>query len=332
MIELPRHALDTFTRCPRKFYYRFVLGLEEKTEPDYITIGNYFHGGMKEFYTTWADGPILLTDDAVADLFRAGIKDVSDGAHPELETLAFDMLWYWWQSDICKQELDEIDKVLAIEETFGLIVHDTVIPWTPDVIVRRKAGNLAIIDHKTTGNIKDSLAFLPADPQLRRYALGGWRKFNEIPWLSYNLHSRSLPPDYVDINGNRPYALTKTGRESTRNTDPLNYIRRENMIFTPKQLEATHNEILGQLIDFDAAGMVANYSRRFIKGGSYGCSTCPYYRPCTREFDGNALDGITLKMYYKTEVPESAVQTDIRATGHESQESEDSGEVVGVNV
>ena len=170
-IIVPRHALDEWTRCHRKWYYSQKLGLEPKSLPENMVIGNMVHKRAAAGYAHQAKGGEFL-EAALTQEF-----DADEGETLELVMLANDMVEYWWENQ-GKQQL--YAEVVATEETFYLEAGPYLIPWTADLIARRPTGELVIVDHKTVGNVRDAVAFLPIDFQMRRYAAGGFQKFGEV--------------------------------------------------------------------------------------------------------------------------------------------------------
>lgn len=286
MLKLPRHNIEVFARCGRKWYYRYKLGLVPKQLPEHLIIGSLFHLGAAKAFKTGECPTEFDTEDLSYTM--------------EQYNLVLDMLRYWWLNS-GKEQYENVAEILAIEKTFYLKVGDYGIPATPDLVYRHKDGQIVIVDHKTVGNIKDALGFLAIDPQMKRYAATIYQEYGEIPEIEYNMIRRDLPPDYIDAVGEMPYSLTKTGRKSTKTTNVIDYLRLERLLFTPKQIEATKDELHDIILDLEQAIQNNRFTRRVIKGGSYGCSSCEFFGPCVREADGNKLDGITLKQYYTEE-------------------------------
>lgn len=309
---IPRHSLDDWTRCHRKWYYKNKLGLLPKEDPENIIIGNMVHAGLAAGYRRLyiVSGESIAPwygDHNIHFYFLSGVRFgldrymLENPASQPFRVLAEDMCTYWWYNQGVANVYDEI---IAIEETFYLEIGDKyLVPWTADLIARRPTGQLVIVDHKTVGNVRDAVGFLPMDFQMRRYAAGGFQKFVEIPEIDYNMIRRELPPSFRREDGVQPYGLTPSGRPSTRSSNPADYLQFHRLLFTPKQITATMAEIEGDIADMEHAEQTKFYARSEIKGGYNGCPGCPYFGPCTREFDGNKLDGITLALQY-TKDPE----------------------------
>ena len=65
-VELSATALDSYLKCPLRFYYRYVLGLREKEEAgeeiEQYDIGNIVHGILKSFFEPMV-GKVLTEND-----------------------------------------------------------------------------------------------------------------------------------------------------------------------------------------------------------------------------------------------------------------------------
>lgn len=282
-------ALETFQRCRRKFKYRYVLGLEPKTRPDYMDIGSGFHAGVAGGYREYASRKhfVEIAHKAFAEWLNT---DDAKGFNRENVALVEDMIKFWWEHEGTTQDYSEI---VTVEEHLPYSLPDgRRVRCTPDLIARRRdSGRLVLTDHKTVGLVSETLAFLPLDFQLRLYTLQVWRKYGELPEVDYNMVRRELPPDFVRLDGTMPYALTPTRKPSKRSKDPADYVRRERQTFTERQLLTFETELLNIVRDVDQE---ANYTRAVIKNGASACGSCPYLAQCTRELDGKKLDAITL--------------------------------------
>lgn len=291
MKELSMSALETFQRCRRKFYYRYVLGLIPKETPEYMAIGSAFHAGVAGGYREYASRKHFV--EIAQQAFREWLNtDDARGFNPDDRGLVEDMIKYWWEHEGITQDYSEI---VSVEEhlPYQIPGTDRYIRCTPDLLARRSdSGRLVLTDHKTVGGVNEALAFLPLDFQLRLYTLQTWRRYGELPEIDYNMVRRELPPDFMRADGQMPYALTPTGKPSKRSADPKDYIRRERQTFTEKQLLTFEKQLLAIVNDVDGED---DYTRTVIKNGATACSGCKYLTQCTRELDGGKLDGITLK-------------------------------------
>lgn len=301
-MDLSMSMLDEFLRCRRKWYYHYGLGFEGKDSPDYIWIGSAFHAAVAAAYARFI-GENGLNIDHFLTAAHLGL-DAWVSANPQFPLdklgLVHDMIDYWWHHDGAARALD-YDSVLSVEQHIPLKVGDHVIRCTPDLIARTKNRKLIVPDHKTVGDIRDSLAFLPLDFQLKCYALTVWDEYGEIPEVHYNMVRRELPPDYErvwDLSYEKPYLLTPTGRKSTRSCDPKDYLRYEVLTYTAKQLIEFSRELNEIVAELTEAIEKKRFVRSRSKAGAFGCGGCSYLAACTREADGEKLDGITISLEF----------------------------------
>lgn len=297
--------ISEFQRCRRKWYYHHGLGLEPKDLPDYIGLGSAVHAGIANIYAHYAE---CTADSLLAYGFALrGValwlneNDDAKKFNKEQVELVIDMIDYWWWHQGKKMIYKEI---VAVEEHIPLKIGKYEIRCTPDLVAKRADGKLVVVDHKTVGTIGDSLAFLPLDFQLKCYALTVWDKYGAVPELDYNMIRRELPPDFIrTADGSTPYALTKTGRQSTRSCDPTDYVRLERQVFTPESLMSFAENLEIDILEIEHAIETGRFPRSVSKAGAFGCGGCPYLAQCTRQLDGHALDGITLGLEFNLREP-----------------------------
>lgn len=290
MKELSMSSLDTFQRCRRKYYYRYIMGLVPKGKPEYMDIGSGFHAGVAGGYREYGSRAHFV--EIAQQAFREWLntKDAA-GFNNDNIPLVEDMIAFWWENEGRHQEYAEI---VSVEEHMPYqfpYADPRQIRCTPDLMARRsESGRLVLVDHKTVGGVHEALAFLPLDFQLRLYTLQAWRKYGELPEVEYNIVRREVPPGF----GHRPVRRNKDGAVSKNNAsmDPADYVRRVTLKFTEKQLLTFENELLDIVHDVDSED---DYTRSVVKSGATACGGCPYLTQCTMELDGKPLDGITLK-------------------------------------
>lgn len=309
--ELSMSMLLNFARCRRKWMYRYKMGLVPKTLPEYIPIGSAFHASVAQLYRAWKSlGHQPTPALAFANIGLNAWLAENPNFPSEHVALVQDMVAFWWQNEGSLLEQDYAE-ILSVEESLPLLVGYTTFSGdvrqvamrcTPDLLARRSdTGRLVLVDHKTVGRIGETLDFLPIDFQLRSYALSVYRKYGEAPEVDYNLVKRELPPNFTRSDGSKPYSLTPTGKKSTRSNDTQDYVQRVRQVFTPKQLEAFENELYDLVSDLAQAWGQQRFPRSIIKAGGSACGMCDYRTACTRELDGEPLDGITLSLTYDKE-------------------------------
>jgi ATP-dependent helicase/nuclease subunit B len=86
-------ALDTYLRCQLRFYYRYVLGLQEREELDedidYLTIGGLVHEILKRFFMPLKGRPLNVHDVSAADMERTVDEAFADAFGSRLSGKAY---------------------------------------------------------------------------------------------------------------------------------------------------------------------------------------------------------------------------------------------------
>ena len=193
MRDFPRHepivkdssSVMTYKTCPRKYFYRIVLGFVPKTEPAYFNFGSAYHKFREslEVYHQAGKPPVEAYQKAVED---ALLRFKKGGGNPLDDKWSFlnesrlmqscEVALKFWLEEKKKAAIE----VLAIEQPFSIVMDDgTVIAGRADQIVKF-LGNLWGRDWKTSS--KPSIFYgrsLEPNDQFTRYTYGesklqGW--------------------------------------------------------------------------------------------------------------------------------------------------------------
>lgn len=143
--------LSMFTRCQRKWFYKYIVGLPYPVGPA-AKLGKRVHACLEQRLKTgvWADD-----DPKVLAIAKSGEKHLPQAS---------------------------IDRLLDIEKSFTFSPPDSPVPFVGfiDVLDPSKT---TVIDHKTTGNLHwaKSEQELSIDPQAIIYSYYAWR---ELGWAA----------------------------------------------------------------------------------------------------------------------------------------------------
>lgn len=169
----------TFKTCPRKFFYRYRLGLVPAHDSNALRVGTAFHAGLEVLKN---GGELCIAEHTVRNLYESEPAppwhDETTYAVERETALAMVRGWAWRYRD------DAVIEYLAVEHKFDLaILH----PQTArqhqsfrnqgkiDGVCRLPDGRLAIVEHKTTGeDIEPGADYwrrLALDSQISRYFL-----------------------------------------------------------------------------------------------------------------------------------------------------------------
>jgi hypothetical protein len=189
-------------------------------------------------------------------------------------------------------------KVLAVEQKVECeLAPGIMFSGIIDLILNR--GDVwEVWDHKSTGDVNGSLAFLGLDVQMLSYEVivnEYIRKKllrEETVELIYNLVRRERPPGY----GSRPLT-TKSGAKSTASTNPKDYLHQHRFAHTAPELECVAEDLRRKAYDaanwlnvgpHDLTGKFAE--RRPIKTGGESCRTgCGFFAQCCAELLGHSM-------------------------------------------
>jgi hypothetical protein len=297
-IDTSMSQLADWSRCDRKYMYRYVRGLVPKGVPETLQWGTLFHLAAQEYYRALQAGESEAQGCARAHKIISSTTVVPNPIYgPTTITLDPDQrvtmgdTWDFYYQETARH--DKWDEILKVEEPMWLIIGFNGQPvmrirMTLDVLAR-KNGRLCIIDHKTTGEVEQDLDFLALDIQTRVYPIGVLAQFDEEPIMCYNMIARDVPPGF----GHRSL-LTETGRK--RSADTLEsmqksekYLRREWITYTEAQHTAFQKELVQIALMQNFEGSSGMWPRRRVKMGPMSCSACSYYAICAAESDGRPI-------------------------------------------
>lgn len=209
--KLTHSAEACFRSCPRKFYYRYRLGISPAHNGDALRLGAAFHIGLEVLKS---GKPI---DFAVSEVWAAYAEQVcppwmtqEEYATDRETAIAMVRGWHWQYSN------DLICEYIAVEQSFELpITNPETGGVTPkyksagkiDGIVKLPDGRVAIIEHKTTSDAIDSGSDywqkLTFDSQISRYYVSARQLGFDVSTIVY---------DVVRKPAIRPKNITKADR------------------------------------------------------------------------------------------------------------------------
>ena len=204
--KLTHSSESTFKTCPRKFFYRYRLGLTPAHDADALRLGSAFHLGLESL-----KGGKTITD-AIRDVWGAYAETICppwltiEEYATERET-AIALVKGWHQ----RYGEDGICTYVAVEKSFDIpIVNpETGRPtnlYTSggkiDGIVQLPDGRLAIMEHKTTSDDispgSDYWQRLTFDSQISRYYLAARAIGFDISTVVYDVMRKpSIRPKTV---------------------------------------------------------------------------------------------------------------------------------------
>jgi hypothetical protein len=305
LLDTSMTKLDTWSRCDRRFYYRYVLGLKPIAVDWKVQWGSLWHRVAQVFYGRLKEGAHVDTDAAFfsAQTEAEQCELIENQFHGNSEiTLTDQQREELWQTFLYYMDQtgrhDAWDEIVAVEQPVYLTVNYAGTPIlrirsTLDMLVwgmHEGKRRLIPVDHKTTGNVQQNLLFLGLDLQVRIYSMSVAAIYGEDPLMCYNMIAREVPPGFrtrplETASGKKRNAATL---ESMQN--PQRYLRRAWLSYTPEQYASFQRTLIqdATILQKEAASGV--WPRRVVKMGPLACDGCPYFSICTAELGGRTFN------------------------------------------
>lgn len=330
----------TYKRCPKKWYWRYKLGLVPKALAFGATdLGTWVHEAKATWYQDKLKGsppiPLYLIFNAIAEgaLFAA-----REAGCPEWELEKGDELALLGEA-MCKAyeehyNSDKNIRILAVEQElefrFPVTLHRTTPVEAmvrhmlkPDAIFMDGNGDIWLLETKTTPSIRTE--YLALDDQARPYGAMAERALKRAGILSPEQALRGVTYDFLrkgwpderekDSEG---YALNKDGSRSARQPTAL-FLRHP--VFMSRKAKAitlkrVHNElvILANLTDGIRNGEID--PMWIQKTTNKACTRCEYFKMCVTEDEGGDIKDMMRSAYVRqdpysyNESPETEEQRD----------------------
>lgn len=150
MIEviLDASQIEAFERCPKLWYYDYVLNLTTKHPNPALSTGSYYHEVLKYYYSNKLAlrGTLLLAQELANGAASAKWPAVASDPTFHFERIKNYLMKY--------REEDETDGVIAVEQGFSTLLYEDndrryILEGMIDWIGTRRNMGLTIRDHKT---------------------------------------------------------------------------------------------------------------------------------------------------------------------------------------
>lgn len=147
-IILDASQIEAFERCPKLWYYNYVLNLEMAHPNPALSTGTYYHEILKYYYSNKLDlrGALLMAQDLANGVQNAKWPTVGKEPQFHYERIKNYLIKY--------RDDDELDEVIAVEQGFSTLLYEDsdrryILEGQIDWIGTRKHMGLTIRDHKT---------------------------------------------------------------------------------------------------------------------------------------------------------------------------------------
>ncbi len=273
-------SINTYTRCPLRFYYNYVLGLSEKEdltdEPENREVGNFIHNLLEEMFKPKVGAPPGV-DTAFRSRFLKRLKERFEAEISKtmksdaflLKEILDVRLKNFLDREEQAKDLRDVKEVVAIEERFvdQMALAGTMIKFVykVDRIDRLKDDSLLILDYKTGSNDPmpksvDRIATI----NLSRENIKTMVKSFQIPLYFYYFHKR-----FPENKLNAAFYNLRTLKLDPFIDDKTAWsIDQINEAFL-RALDFIMQEILNPAVDFKPDDSDNRY-----------CAVCPYYYAC----------------------------------------------------
>lgn len=147
--EVGYHFINTYQNCPRKFFLKYVLGIEPVSTSKALLFGTAWHKAIEIYYESKGDGELALA---------AGMKSLEDNESKYFysddyneDRVKMSAMFEFWLKFIGPQILANYD-IISTEETLEIILPNGLkFSGRLDELLRRKCDSLVFVgEHKST--------------------------------------------------------------------------------------------------------------------------------------------------------------------------------------
>lgn len=219
-------SLETYERCPRKYYYRYVERVPIETESIEAFLGKQVHEVLERLYRFTAEG-LVPSLRRVIDRFHANWEERFDPERVEIVRSGTDADFYRGNGVRCLENyyrshypFDE-DETLGLERPIRFRLDEAGayrIRGVIDRVARAPDGTLEVHDFKTSARVPPQ-SVLDTSRQLALYELGLRERDGERGPVRLVWHY--LLPGTVRRSSRSPEALEALREETARTIDRI---------------------------------------------------------------------------------------------------------------
>jgi len=268
-LNLRMSDLKTAQRCLKKFDFSYVRGWEPKSQPGTWHEGTWVHEWLRAGYENLAMS-LPFFDASNAPKFPEDMEDQERFLNAER------IVHYYWDQ---VGQHDNFPNILSVEQPVVVPIGVNTISCTFDLVVKQENGQVVVYDHKTVGDVNQTLEFLPIDIQAMTYLWAANTTYGQDAVFVYNMIRRKVPPPLES--------------KSKASRDPHDYLRRVSLWKSPEEIKLIQDELWRVIYNLQKA----LYTRSPIKNGGEACSFCPYLSVCTAELAGMDVNSVARLLY-----------------------------------
>jgi CRISPR/Cas system-associated exonuclease Cas4 (RecB family) len=299
MDTLTHSSIQTFKDCRRKYYYRYVLGIEPKEKADYFILGVAVHLGLKLHYSGKSTVEI---EEVISDYFQKQAPRQFNDPRVHQKWIDAHLLAVGMVNHYRETYQDEQFTVKDVEVPFSVDINGVNLKGVKDMIVTDEHGNDWVVEHKTTSSIDDRyIKKLSLDAQSITYLFDGkaigviynvlLKKLPVIPKPLQNgkFSDKPGPNAWVTINSFLQ-ACTEHKKDPNEYSEHIDWLRlhqrqffyREWLTFPNRMINQNRDELLQVAWDVRDCMNNPQGQQRYYKNTSscIGFGTCPFFDIC----------------------------------------------------
>lgn len=283
-------SMRTFKTCPRKFLYRYELGIRRTDEASYFGFGRAVHVGLD----ARAKGA-ERADAANAALEQWTRADLIDAVTVRELLLGY---WWWWEEHAHDAAIDVVG-IVESERAFSMAIpgHRTFhAAGKRDRIVTVRDGRTLLMENKTTSDSlepsSDYWKRLLIDEQISLYLLAARNDGHDVSSVLYDaIRKPGIAPKIIDRkSGQRESADEFAARLAADIRErPAFYFARREIPRLQADLDEFARDLRQQALSIRHAQRYGHFYRN--TAACVGFGTCEYLDSCHSGLDPENLPG-----------------------------------------
>mgnify|MGYP003115004472 FL=1 len=313
-------SLNTYSKCPRRYQYRYLEEFEPTAPQDALLVGTAVHIGIERF---WLGDESSEVFRHVEEFYRE-TPSFWSGPRGEIERAKVDAYLYGYIRERASMVKDY--EVLGVEEEWRETLHVQPMDLHSqragkfDLVIRRKSdGEVFVVDHKTSGSrdIEDPMSVfwskLTFDTQVVMYLDAAQRKYNlsRRPRFIYDVIRKTKSKPSMTKRVSKRKTETKFQFEARKasvtetlaqykarvlkeyTSDPSRFIWRE-ILITHDEVERRQDELF--ILEKQIQNAPLQYD---LPRNPNACvsawGSCPYFPVCAGQDDLSTSDAYRYK-------------------------------------
>ena len=143
--------IQEFQTCPRKYFFRYILGWDSEYPNNHLIFGSAIHLAMEHLLLNhYSDDSISEAFDLFLNYYRATFNEETDELfNPKIPSKVLPLLVEYCET--YKRDFDEFDVLYTEVAGTVPLTDDRVMHLRQDAICKKKNGQIFSLEHKTLG-------------------------------------------------------------------------------------------------------------------------------------------------------------------------------------